>query len=147
MASGGDDRLKSHILFTNFKMNKAAYHYFQLDCWKSNWTRSDEKLQLAKYGIFTVRFRSLFVIYVNFTLVYANPPQPTCDMRPIVGNDEMMDCYADYGIIAKLSGYMYAQCLLLAWKPCSSSHWIALYHDSLADERWSSSKVPSWDCG
>jgi hypothetical protein len=35
MASGGDDRFKTHILFTNLKMNKAAYIYFQLDYWKS----------------------------------------------------------------------------------------------------------------
>jgi hypothetical protein len=43
------------------------------------------------------------VIYVNWTRLYANSRQPTCDMRPIIGNDGMMDCYAVYGII----GYMY----------------------------------------
>jgi hypothetical protein len=58
---------------------------------------------VAKYEIFTVRFRILFVIYVNLTRVYANRQHPTRDMRPIVGNDVMMDCYAGYGII----GYMY----------------------------------------
>jgi hypothetical protein len=102
---------------------------------------------VANYGIFTVRFRSLFVIYVNLTRVYANPPLPTRDMRPIVGNDEMMDCYAVYGMIAKLAGYMYVQCLLLAWKPCGSSHCISLCHDCQADAGWSSNKVPSCDCG
>jgi hypothetical protein len=43
------------------------------------------------------------VIYVNLTRVYANADQPTCYVRPIVGNDVMMDCYAVCGII----GYMY----------------------------------------